>query len=430
MTVFMPLMRPNTLVVPPTFSLAVPRGSQISVTDKGSIFVVGESLVSLQSYSAGTEHHLTNAIRDSLSFCSVDDYHRTLDTDTASCDAIIMSSGGSTPKTISIMPLSDIRHPAVCVVRVRLRTLASLVPPGTTELLLFSPGSVICRYLSISPSHDVDAAIDLMVGTGCSQLSVAPVYNIVPKHERLWKVSVMTSYKLVTTDPEKSIHSLLTPPPSPKISAVLTEPIPAMSLPVQSNTESRATQLVGKNTVTAAMPPLTLTRKTTVGVVSYLALIASFVVWLLKAGLMRYLHSLAMLSLRRGSDGEIHFHGEEKEICDDSADVDEAASVVSQPSVEEDERSVSTVVDEYVANEGNDEGEMHSVSSSPLLIDIPAGEVCVLLRSSIAGQSLEDVQITLDGNPVTLSTEILADDTSLMRFSGGENGGRVSLVAL
>lgn len=111
-------------------------------------------------------------------------------------------------------------------------------------------------------------------------------------------------------------------------------------------------------------------------------------------------------------------------------DVDEATVVLQdiEPSVE-DERSINTVADEHVTNvEDND--EKHDASPSPLMIDIPTGEILMLLQPSIAGQSVEDVRITLDGNPVTPSTEVLSDGTSLIRFSGGESGGRVSLVGL
>ena len=419
MAVFTPLVRPNTFVVPSVLSLAVPRGSQISVTDKGSIFVVGESSVSFQSHSAGTD--LKNAIKDSLSFCSVGDYHRMLDT--ASCDAIIMSSKGSTPKTMSIIPLSDLR---LSTVRIHLHTLATLVPPGTTELSIFPPGSVDHRYLSIPPGHDADAAIDLMVGKGCSQLVVVPVYYMVPKHKRLWKVSVMTSHKLVTKNMEKSTYSLLTPPPSPKISTVLadvSESLSAMPLPVQSDADSLAKQLAEKTTVAVPVPPL-VTRKST-GVISLITLL---IIWLLKAWLTCCLY-FVMLSLRRRSSGELHFHEEEKENLNDN-DVDEATVVLQdiEPSVE-DERSINTVADEHVTNvEDND--EKHDASPSPLMIDIPTGEILMLLQPSIAGQSVEDVRITLDGNPVTPSTEVLPDGTSLIRFSGGESGGRVSLVGL
>lgn len=435
MTVFTPLVRPNTFVVPPTLSLAVTRGSQISVNDRGSILVIGKSSVFLQSHSAGTEHRLLkNTIEDSLSFSSVHDYHRTLDSDTASCDAIIMSSEGSTPKTMSIIPLSNLRLPAVRTIRVQLNTLAALVPPGTTELSLFPPGSVDYRYLRIPSGHDADSAIDLMVGPGCSELVIAPAYDMGP-----WQASVMTSHKLITKDPEESIHSLLTPPPSPKVSTVLgdvSEPVSAMPLPAQRNTDTRAEQLVEQDTTAAAMPPSALARKSTSGIISYLTLIASFIVWLLKAGLVRCLRSFVMLSLRRGSSGEIRFHEEEREIGDGdaAADVDEV-TVVSQdiePSVEEDERSVSTAADQHVSNEADDEGEKHRAPpfSSSLLLDIPAGEIRMLLKPSIAGQSVEDIRIALDGKPVTALTQVFADGASLIRFSGGESGGRVSLFAL
>ena len=426
MTVFTPLVRDNTLVVPPIFSLAVSPGSQILVTEKGGIFVVGENSISLHSYSAGTEHHLLkHAIKDDLSFCSVCDHHRILDSDTASCDAIIISSKGSTPKMISIIPFSDFQLPVVRVVRIHLHTLAALIPPGTTELSLFPPGSVDHRYLSIPPGHNTDAAIDLMVGTGCCQLVVVPVYNMVSKHERFWKVSVMTSHKLVTKDLEKPIHSLLTPPPSPphspKTTTVLadvSEPPSAMSLPAQSNTDSLAKRLSSKNAV--AIPPLALPRKSVAGVIRCLALVTTFIIWFLKAGLMRCLPSFVMLGLRRGFSGEIHFHEEEKDV----------ATVVSQdiePSVEEDEHSVA---DEHVMNLGDDEDKRHSASSSPLIIDIPPGEVRMLLQPLMAGRLIENVRITLCGNPVIPLIEVLSDGTSLIRFGGGESGGRVSLVGL
>jgi hypothetical protein len=158
------------------------------------------------------------------------------------------------------------------------------------------------------------------------------------------------------------------------------------------------------------------------GVSRYISYIVSFAILLLKLLLLRI---LIYLSARRlpyeGYDDcmeeEEEGEGEEWEEVDDSR-----MSVWRDfpPLPEEDALSGCTAADP------DSEQGMKGGQSLPLLLDVAAGNVSILLRSNMVEPS---IRIELDGKQVERSVLVLGEGTSLVEFNA-EVGGRVSVLPL
>jgi hypothetical protein len=280
-----PVIRPESLVILPAFSLAVSRGSSISINALGGISIKGAGKGSLfvQTYDAGIKLHLRKAaIHDSLSFSSFQNSYQLLPCDCSLSYTILASQAATCPQFVFIIPITALS--STDTVRLRVHTLCALLPSGTAEVALFSCSSSRPSFLKVPSDERSEETAALLVGPECGQFIVAPVY-ILRAHGGVWSVSILTPHVLVVADPVP-ISYLPTPPPSPSCFQRSTRN-PHISL-ARSNAKSLDPHSPKRITADAGprLPPTIYALR---DITRFLSYIASLAIWLLKLWLLRIL---------------------------------------------------------------------------------------------------------------------------------------------
>ncbi|KIM85519.1 hypothetical protein PILCRDRAFT_5807 [Piloderma croceum F 1598] len=411
LAIFVPVIRPESLVILPTFSLAVSRGSSISINALGSISITGTGKGSLfvQTYDAGTKLHLCKAaIHDSLSFSSFQNSYQLLPCDHNLSYTILASQAATCPQFVFVIPITALS--STVIVRLQVHTLCALLPSGTAELALFSCSSSRASFLKVPSDERSEEAVTLLVGPECSQFIVAPVY-ILRARGGVWGVSILTPHVLVAADPVPISH-LPTPPPSPPFFQPSARN-PHVSL---ARSKTKRSDPHSQKRITAnAGPRLALTICALRDITRFFSYIVSLTIWLLKLWLLRM---LLYYSARRLPYEGTDDWSEGEEALDESSTIWQGIESMA----EEDEASVSRAA--FVVELDEKEHEY-----SPLLLDVAGKDVSVLLRPAVGFSYADFIKIELDGQPIQPNVQALDDGFYLVGFRGRSSSGRVSIFA-
>lgn len=371
--------------------------------------------VSFQSYDAEMEgaFRLT-AVKSALSFGGAP-RNRLLNldhTDSGASHAVLAAQEGSSPAAVSVVPLiarslsSSPRN-----VRVTVQSLAALTRQDVSNLSLFCQSTLKSRFLAVPSDARSEEAVTLEAGPECGQFVVAPAYDLNPGHGSAWKVSIVTSHTPVVAP----VNRLPTPPPSPIVRTAVPLPEP----PVQTVPENQEVAIIAEPT-----QPLVLSAPEAAPAVipaSYFLSINSLRLWLTKFWLLRVL--LYFIS-HRPPPVEAQTS---VEITEDPVDEVETHSDEDDDTVAP---SVTTAADVGTVAYLDEDTKASEVS--PLLFDVAAGSVSMLVRPTLATASVstDALKIYFDGMPVKRTVCALNEGVFLVEFSAGIAGGRVSVLSI
>ena len=412
---FVPVLYPKSLVTLHAFSLAVPPGSCITVNALGCILVTGAAKSSLLVQ----EPHLCQAaIQDSLTLCSSRKSYQLLPCDWSSGRILLASQTATCTQFVSVIPFVVSPLLPAQNIHVRVRTLGALLPPGTSELSLFS-NPTWARFLEVPTDEQSEESITLLTGSGCGQFIVAPVYDLRSPHG-VWGVSILAPHSLAAAN---FMAPFPTPPPSPPLIRPFVRRYRGPSAsPVRLNAKEwdspRRREI--QQRITANASPLIIRSPTTI--TRYLSSLISLAIWLIKLCLLRIL--FYYMARRLPYEGVDDWSEREDEADEDITIVWKG---LEPRLAEEDELSVSSAADTEFTAESN-EDEMKGSEYLPLLLDVASEDISILLRPAIGLSSVDLIEMELNGQPMTRNVQALDDGIFIVGIRGPVYG-RVTIVA-
>lgn len=472
---FVPIIHhPHSLIViPRTFSLACTRGASLSVDAHGLISITSpdqDSSLFARTYDTNVNMNIrtmTDAVRDTLTSCSLQSSYQVIPLDRDGSHAVISTfqdtnsaiNPTTATKIISIIPFLAAPSPPAREIRIRVSALASLLPSGTSHICLFNRTTMNARFLAMPSGEkanlDDTATVTLFVGLQCNSLILSPVYKL-----GSYQASIVSPHILTATDSVSStLHRPPTPPatPPPPVRPRNTARTSRQQSKSHSHSrsrlrQSRSPQSDASQTIVDAQQRISvladanlifkaLAHHTSQGLRGYISYMLSFAVLLLKLLLLR---GLIYLSTKRlpyegfddwMEDGD----GEEWEFVDTIGNSWRVGWRDYEPLMEEDDRlSDCTAAEDGDAIKPDPVQESTKAGPSiPLLIDVPAGDVSILLRSDTPSPPeliVDCIRIELDGKRVVGSdgrVQVLGEGICSVEFSTGVgHEGRVSILPL